>query len=311
MDLGRIGIWSLAFTHGDRGVAREAAAELEELGFGALWLGGNPGGNPRGDLATTAELLAATTRAVVSPACISMWHQPASALAAAYHAVPALMRDRLLLGLGVGHPETEQGYHRPYTSLRDYLDELDDLPAPVPRPARLLCAHGPRMTRLAAARAAGVQPHLTTTDHTARTRVLLGDGPLLAPSVSVVLETDPGRARRMARTALAPYLAQPNYANNWLRSGFTADDLAANGSDRLIDALFAWGTADRIAGQIAERLAVGADHVAVQVVTKATYGFPRAEWRALARILPDMHHFVPAWGARPPTGTAVDLFGTD
>ncbi|MEV6081336.1 TIGR03620 family F420-dependent LLM class oxidoreductase [Streptomyces sp. NPDC052069] len=286
LDLGRIGIWSLAFTHGDRGAAREAAAELEELGYGTLWLGGNPGGNPCGDLVTTAELLAATNHTVVSPACVSIWHQHAPALAAAYHALPTHMRNRLLLGLGVGHPNTDQEYHRPYTSLRDYLDELDGLPALIPRRARLLCAHGPRMTRLAAARTVGVQPHLTTAVHTARTRELLGDGPLLAPSVSVVLETDPETARTVARAALAPYLVQANYANTWLRSGFTTDDLAAHGSDRLIDALFTWGTPDRITGQVSERLAAGADHVAIQVITDDTYGFPIAEWRALAQALP-------------------------
>ncbi|MFF9511562.1 TIGR03620 family F420-dependent LLM class oxidoreductase [Streptomyces sp. NPDC014724] len=286
LNLGRIGIWSLAFTHGDRGAASEAATELEELGYGALWLGGSPGGNPRGDLITTSELLAATNRAVIAPACVSIWHQPAHALAAAYHALPAQMRDRLLLGLGVGHPKLDQDYHRPYTSLRDYLDDLDRSPALIARPARLLCAHGPKMTLLAASRTAGIQPHFTTVGHTAHTRELLGGGPLLAPSASVVLETDPGRARAMARTALAPYLAQANYANSWLRSGFTADDLAAHGSDRLIDSLFAWGTLDRIAERVTERLDAGADHVAVQVVTDSTYGFPLAEWRSLAQALP-------------------------
>ncbi|WP_073792677.1 hypothetical protein [Streptomyces uncialis] len=203
MDLGCIGIWSLAFTHGDRGAAREAAAELEELSYGTLRWGGNPGGNPRADLVTTAELLAATNHAVVSPACVSIWHQHALALAAAYHALPARTRDRLLLGLGVGHPRVDQDYHHPYTSLYDYLDELDGLHAPVPRSARLLCAHGPQMTRLAAARTAGLQPHLTDAGHTAYTREVLGDGPLLAPSVSVVLETDPATARNPARSVLA------------------------------------------------------------------------------------------------------------
>ncbi|MEU1310988.1 TIGR03620 family F420-dependent LLM class oxidoreductase [Streptomyces cinnamoneus] len=288
LDLGRIGIWSVAFTHGDRGAAREAATELEELGYGTLWLGGSPGGNPRGDLVTTADLLAATNRTVVAPACVSIWHQSAPALAAAYHTLPAPMRNRLLLGLGVGHPRTDQDYHRPYTSLRDYLDKLDGLdhsPAPIPRVARILCAHGPRMTRLAATRTAGVQPHFTTANHTAHTRKLLGDGPLLAPSVSLVRETSPSTARATARAALAPYLAQPNYANHWLRSGFIVDDLTDHGSNRLIDALFAWGTLDQITDRIAERLAAGADHVAVQIVADSTHGFPLAQWRELAEAL--------------------------
>lgn len=285
MDLGRIGIWSRAFTHGDRGRATEAAAELEELGYGALWLGGSPGGNPRGDLVTTAELLAATARTVVAPACVSIWPQPAHTLAATYDALPAGRRARVLLGLGVSHPKVESRYHRPYTALHAYLDELDCAPAPLPKAARFIGAHGPRMTRLAAARAAGVHPHLTVPDHTAHTRKLIGDGPLLAPSVSVLLETSPSAARATARAALAPYLAQPNYANNWLRSGFTTDDLSGHGSNRLIDALFAWGTPERIAGRLAEHRAAGADHIAVQVVTDTPYDFPRAAWRTLADAL--------------------------
>ncbi|MFG2284867.1 TIGR03620 family F420-dependent LLM class oxidoreductase [Streptomyces sp. NPDC048595] len=287
LNLGRIGIWSLAFTHGERGEAREAAAELEELGYGTLWLGGNPGGNPRGDLVTTTELLAATNRTVVAPACVSIWHQPAAELAAAYHAVPDRQRARLLLGLGVSHSRVEQRYHRPYTVLSGYLDALDGSTSPLPKARRFLGAHGPKMTALAATRTAGVHPHLTVADHTAHTRKLLGDGPLLAPAVSVIPDPSPSTARATARAVLAPYLAQPNYANSWLRSGFTTDDLAAPGSDRLIDAVFAWGTPERIAGRIAERFAAGADHVAVQVVTdgRHPYTFPRTAWRTLAELL--------------------------
>ncbi|MFI1430371.1 TIGR03620 family F420-dependent LLM class oxidoreductase [Streptomyces lydicus] len=289
MDLGRIGIWSRAFAHGDRGRAREAAAELEELGYGTLWLGGSPGLNPRGDLVTTAALLAATDRTVVAPACVSIWHQPASELAATYHALPADHRARLLLGLGVSHPQFEQRYQRPYTALRGYLDALDGSTHPLPKDVRFLGAHGPHMTRLAAARCAGVHPHLTVPAHTAAARTLLGNGPLLAPSVSVVRAASPSEARTRARAALAPYLAQPNYANSWLRCGFSADDLSARGSDRLIDALFTWGTPERVgeraAARIAEHLAAGADHVAVQVVTDELHAFPLTEWRALAAEL--------------------------
>ncbi|MEU9118760.1 TIGR03620 family F420-dependent LLM class oxidoreductase [Streptomyces sp. NPDC048506] len=290
--VGRIGIWSLAFTHGDRGEAREAAAELEELGYDTLWLGGNPGGNPRGDLGTTAELLAATDRAVIAPACVSIWHQPAPALAAAYHALPTRHRARLLLGLGVSHPQVESRYHRPYTALSAYLDALDASTPRLPKAMRFLGAHGPKMTRLAATRTAGVHPHLTIPDHTAHTRKLIGDGPLLAPTVTVVMDAGASTARATARAALAPYLARSrNYANSWRRAGFTEDDLAAHGSDRLIDALFAWGTPDRIADRVAERFAAGADHIALQVVTDGPHGpydpyaFPRTAWRTLAEAL--------------------------
>ncbi|MEU3065056.1 TIGR03620 family F420-dependent LLM class oxidoreductase [Streptomyces subrutilus] len=285
MSLGRVGIWSLAFTHGNRHRAAQAAAELEELGYGTLWFGGRPGGNPRGDLVRPAELLAATDRITVATAGVSIWTQEAATLAADYHALPPARRERLILGLAVSHPLTEARYRLPYTALCTYFDELDGSTVPLPQSARLVCAHGPKMTRLAGTRSAGVHPHLTIPSHTASARKALGEGPILAPSVSVVMETNVSSARATARAALAPYLIQPNYANAWLRSGFTTSDLSAPGSDRLIDAVFARGTPERIAERITEHLTAGADHVAVQVVTRSPHSFPRAEWRALAEVL--------------------------
>lgn len=285
MELGMFGIWSLAFTHGDPGEAADAAAEAEELGYETLWLGGDPGGNPRGDLVTVARMLDATRRAVVAPACVSVWDRPADQLARAYHALPSADRERLVIGLGVSHGEIVSTYRRPYTAMAGYLEELDSGVPPLPVSARLIGAHGPRMTRLAADRTLGVHPYLVDTEHVIRTRELLGDGPLLALEQTVVAHTDPAVARARARWTLSPYMSLANYRAAWLRSGFTEEDLAGGGSDRLIDALFLWGNTEDIAAGLAERLKAGADHIAVQIATESRGTFARSAWRELAGVL--------------------------
>ncbi|MCT2548204.1 TIGR03620 family F420-dependent LLM class oxidoreductase [Streptomyces atratus] len=282
MELGTIGIWSLAFTHGDRTEARDAAAELEELGYGAIWLGGSPGGNPRGDLVTAAEVLAATDRIAVATACVSIWERSPNRLAATYHALPQQQRSRLLIGLGVSHADFVGRYREPYHALRSYLDELDAVTPSLPSTARMIGAHGPQMTRLAAARSTGVHPYLVDSAHTAWARAMLGDGPMLALEQTVILHTSAETARAKARTMLAPYLKLRNYRSAWLRRGFTTEDLAFGGSNRLIDALFAWGSPDEIAARLTEHRTAGADHVAVQVVTDTPATFARQAWRDLA-----------------------------
>ncbi|ROQ67315.1 putative F420-dependent oxidoreductase [Streptomyces sp. 840.1] len=285
MKLGTIGIWSLAFTHGDRGEAKEAAAELEDLGYGTLWLGGDPGGNPSGDLATAADVLDATDRVTVATGCVSIWDRPATRLAAAYHALPEHQRARLLVGLGVSHAECVDRYRRPYAALAGFLDELDAASPPLPASARIVGAHGPMMTRLGAARSVGVHPYLVDVTHTARARSELGTASLLATQQTVILTTAPATARSRARTMLAPYLRLANYREAWLRIGFDSGDLADGGSDRLVDALFACGTPDEIAARITEHTKAGADHIALQVVTADRSHFARAAWRELAAAL--------------------------
>ena len=285
MELGTFGIWSLAFTHGDRGEAADAAAEAEELGYGALWLGGEPGGNPRGDLLRAAGVLNATRHVTVATACVSIWAQPAGRLACAYHVLPAGDRERLVVGLGVSHGEIVDTYRRPYTAMADYLDGLDSTAMALPATARLVGAHGPRMTRLAARRSLGVHPYLVDTGHVARTRELLGPGPLLAVEQTVIPHDDPATARARARDALAPYMPLANYRSAWLRSGFTEEDLAGGGSDRLVDALFLWGKPEDIAAGLAERRKAGADHIAVQIATDSRGTFARSAWRELAAVL--------------------------
>jgi probable F420-dependent oxidoreductase len=256
MDLGRLGVWESR----NAGWLEEpeALSELAELGFDTLWLGGSP----PADLAQVERLLATTTRLVVATGIVNVWEAPADTVAASYRRIAS---DRLLLGIGVGHRiAVGDAYVRPYEKLAGYLDDLDA--GGVPAAARALAALGPRVLRLAADRTAGAHPYLVTPEHTARAREILGAGPLLVPEHKVVLETDPATARSIGRERLAPYLKMENYTNNWRRLGFTDDDLAAGGSDRLVDAMVAWGDEEAIRARVAEHLAAGADQVAVQVL---------------------------------------------
>lgn len=284
MELGRIGIWS-RHLWGERASVMEAAAELEDLGYGALWFPNAPRTFER-----ARDLLDATRRIVVAPGIASIWTHTAADAAAAHHALTQAHPGRFLLGLGVSHAhlvdrEEPGRYSRPLTKMREYLDSLDAAPTPVPIEQRILAALGPRMLELARNRSAGAHPYLGTVEHTRRAREVLGPGPLLAPELAVVLETDPSRARAIAREHLTFYLQAPNYTNNWLKLGFTLDDLAAGGSDRLVDEVVAWGATDAIRERITEHHRAGADHVCLQVLTPAAAELPIGGWRTLAAAL--------------------------
>ncbi|MEU7558089.1 LLM class F420-dependent oxidoreductase [Streptomyces eurythermus] len=279
--VGRYGVWSFELRSEDparRGELDEAAAELEELGYGAIWLGGNSTADH------AAPLIGATRGVVVGTSIQSVWQQDAATTAAGFDGLEKAHPGRFALGLGVSHGPLVKDYRRPYAAMVEYLDELDR--AGVPAERRVLAALGPRMLELARDRAAGAIPYLTTPEHTERAREILGAGPLLAPELKVVLESDPARARETARAYLARYLELPNYTNNFLRLGFTEADVADGGSDRLIDAVFAWGDEARIRERVTAFHEAGADHVALQVVT-ANIGeaLPRKEWRDLAALL--------------------------
>lgn len=279
--VGRYGVWSIGLRSEDparRGELDEAAAELEQLGYGAVWLGGNSAA------AHAAPLIGATRRIVVGTSILNIWQQDAPASAAGFSEVEADHPGRFLLGLGVSHGPLVKEYSRPYAAMTGYLDALDE--AGVPADRRVLAALGPRMLKLSGERAAGAVPYLVTPEHTARAREILGEGPLLAPEFGVVLEADPSRARALARDHLALYLTLPNYTDNFLRLGFTEADLTADGSDRLVDALYAWGDDDRIRHRVNAFHEAGADHVALQVVDGGTRdALPREAWRRLAALL--------------------------
>lgn len=279
--IGRYGVWSAGLRSEDparRGDITEAAAELEQLGYGAAWLGGNSAARH------AVPLLGATSRLVVGTSIQSIWQYEADASAAGFAEVDSAHPGRFLLGLGVSHARLAEQYRRPYSALVTYLNALDA--AGVPAGRRVLAALGPKTLELSRERAAGAIPYLVTPEHTAQARALLGDGPLLAPEFAVVPETDPSRARALARAHLALYLTLPNYTGNFLRLGFTEDDLAGGGSDRLVDTLYAWGDEDRIRDRADAFHRAGADHVAIQVVD-GTPGddLPREAWRRLAAVL--------------------------
>lgn len=284
-DIGRTGLWVFnTLVDPQDPEHRDALAEVDELGYGALWLG-----NAEGDLKQVAGVLDATERIVVATGIVKVWMQSAAELTRAYRDVPAQQLDRLLLGLGSSHAplvegETGQRYAKPYSKLVSYLDELDAEPNPVPHESLALAALGPRTLALAGERTKGAHPYLTTPEHTAQAREILGSGPLLAPEQKVVLESDPDRARAIAREGVAFYLELPNYLNNWRRMGYEEADFADGGSDRLIDQLVAWGELDDVVRRINEHHEAGADHVTLQVLNGQP-GLPRQEWRRLAEAL--------------------------
>lgn len=278
--VGRYGVWSGQLRSEDpEGAAEraEAAAEVEQLGYGALWLGGNTAARD------AAPLIGATGRIVVGTSIQSIWEHEASEAAASFAELEVSHPGRFVLGLGVSHGPTARGYRRPYSTMVGYLDELDR--AGMRSGHRVLAALGPKMLDLSRDRAAGAIPYLVTPEHTAQARERLGEGPLLAPELKVVLDADADRARATARAYLAMYLQLPNYTKNFLNLGFTEDDVSGGGSDHLIDAVFAWGDEATIRARIDAFHDAGADHVALQLVEDDMSRLPREGWRRLASLL--------------------------
>ncbi|HZQ65617.1 MAG TPA: TIGR03620 family F420-dependent LLM class oxidoreductase [Gaiellaceae bacterium] len=270
--LGRVGVWLGRLGWMPAAVEREASARIESLGFGTLWY--SESHSNKEALSHGALLLAATERITVASGIANVYARDPTAAAAGANALAEAYPGRFLLGLGVSHPTqvAPRGheYRSPVATMRDYLDAMDAAGYEGPTPAepfpRVLAALRPRMLELAAQRADGAHPYLVTVEHTRRARELLGNGPLLAPEQFVLLEPDASAARDAARTALSWYLQQPNYANalRWL--GFGDEDLAPIASDRLVDALVAWGDEEAVAERVRAHLEAGADHVCVQPI---------------------------------------------
>jgi probable F420-dependent oxidoreductase len=272
--LGRFGVWRGAWQ-----TTPDLAAKLEQLGYGALWLGGSPGG----DLVIVDELLDATSGLTVGTSIVNIWKDDAVTVAESFRRIEERQPGRFILGIGAGHPEATQEYSSPYAALQTYVDGL--LEHGVPAQSLVLAALGPKVLRLAGTRAAGAIPYLVPPEHTRLARELLGPGPLLAPEHKVVPDTDPERARELGgRRVRNPYLGLVNYTSNLRRLGFTDEDLEGNGSDRLIDALVAHGTGDQIAAQLSAHLEAGADHVCIQLLTDADAD-PMPGYEAVAAAL--------------------------
>jgi probable F420-dependent oxidoreductase len=291
MDVGRVGIWTAQLDLQPAARAREAAAELDELGFGALWVPEAVGREP---ISHAAVLLDATERIIVATGVAVIFNRVPSVAAAAQRLLADDSGGRFLLGLGVGHAAMIEGmlgqvWDRPLARMRDYLDAMDDAftvsPAPADDPPRVLSALGPRMLELAASRAWGALTYFVPVEHTAEARGHLGDGPMLLVEQAVALEADADVARDIARKYMSIYLTLPNYVNNLRRLGWGDDDLAGVGSDKLVDALVAWGDADAVSARVAAHHDAGADHVCIQVLGPDATALPLEQWRALAAAL--------------------------
>ena len=253
-DLGRYGVWTMG------PVRPEQAVEIEKLGYGAVWVGGSP----PAALAFVEPILEQTESLTVATGIVNIWSAPAYPISQSFDRIEKAYPGRFLLGVGVGHREHTEEYRTPYDALVEYLDKLDEYCVPTSR--RVLAALGPKVLKLAAQRSAGAHPYLTTPEHTAQARELVGKSVFLAPEHKVVLSTNAEEARAIGRKAVGFYLDLSNYVNSWKRIGFLDSDVAKPGSDKLIDAVVAHGSADDIAKRLDEHLRAGADHVAIQVL---------------------------------------------
>jgi probable F420-dependent oxidoreductase len=255
-DLGRFGFFGL-------GATPDQAQEIERLGYGTIWIGGSP----PAELSFVEPLLESTTTLKVATGIVNIWTAAAKPVAESFHRINAAYPGRFVLGVGVGHPESQVQYRKPYEALVSYLDDLDEYG--VPANQRVLAALGPRVLRLSAERAAGAHPANATPEHAARARAIIGPNALLAPVHNVVLTAPDAQgveeARAIGRTALDRYFDLTNYVSNWKRLGFTDADVTRPGSDKLIDAVVAHGTPDDIAKRLGEYLNAGANHVAILV----------------------------------------------
>ena len=278
MDIGSIGVWTSYRPFG-RERAGEAAKVAEDLGYGAWWVGGSP------HVPEIRPILEATSTLVAATGILNVWGNDPADTAAADAALREDFPERFLLGIGIGHPEATSDYRKPLTAMRTFLDGLDASPALPPVEERCLAALRPKMLDLARERSSGAHTYFVPVEHTRSARERLGPGKLLAPELACVVDTDPVRARAVARDYATLYLGLSNYTNNLLDLGFTEEDFAGGGSDRLIDAVIPHGSAEEIAEVVHAHLDAGADHVCVQPLGEP--GIPRASWTALAEVLID------------------------
>jgi probable F420-dependent oxidoreductase len=278
MEIGEIGIWTSYRAFGIEH-AGEAAQIVEQLGYGVFWVGGSP------HVADIRPVLEATSTLVAATGILNVWINDPGETAEADAALRANFPGRFMLGVGIGHPEATSDYRRPLQTMRAFLDGLDASPTPPPVDGRCLAALGPKMLDLAGERTAGTHPYFTTVEHTRFARKRLGSGKLVAPELACVVDTDPVRAKAVAREYAKLYLGLRNYTKNLLDFGFTERDLADGGSDRLIDAVIPQGSADQIAEVARAHLDAGADHVCIQPLGEE--GIPRKSWTSLASALID------------------------
>ena len=287
INLGRVGLWTADFDLQPMTKAQEAIAQVEAMGFGTVWV---PEAVLREPFASTSLLLSATKKMILATGIASIHARTAQTMQAGWKTVTEAFPDRFLLGMGVSHAPMVNGVHKgnyekPYSTMVGYLDAMDTgiffSPAPSAPPQRVLAALGPKMLKLAAERCAGAHPYFVPVEHTAMARGVMGADALLAPEQGVVFETDPTKARAIARQHMNTYTRLPNYVNNLVRLGFNADEVAKQ-EDHVVDAIVAWGTTEQITARIKAHLDSGADHVCVQVLTDAPGTLPMKQWQELA-----------------------------
>ena len=276
MELTKFGIWS-SFRGVEQDERVKAVALVEELGFGAFWLGGSP------RLPVLRPLLAATEKLVLATGIVNVWQYAPDELAAEFWELEADFPGRVLLGTGIGHPEATSEYTKPLTKMREFLAGLADAERPVPRQRQTIAALGPKMLDLSYEATLGTHPYFTPAAHTRYARERLGASALVAPEVAVVLDENPMTAKIAAREYASFYLGLRNYTNNLLAFGFTEEDFADGGSEELIEAVVPQGSAVQLGNAIQAHLDAGADHVCVQVVGAGSV--PVDRWRALAEVL--------------------------
>lgn len=294
MDLGRLGLWTFQLDVQPMSAALEAAHELEELGYRTVWVPEAVGREP---FANAAMLLSGTSGLNIATGIASIHARTAMTMQAGWKALSEAFPGRFLLGLGVSHQPMVEGVHKqaydkPYSTMVSYLDAMDGgmyvAAPPTVAPSRVLAALGPKMLQLAADRGLGAHPYFVPVEHTAYAREVMGPDALLAPEQMAVFETDPTKAREIARRAMRTYLALPNYTNNLRRLGWGDDDLLHGASDKLVDAIVVWGSLDTVVDRVRAHLVAGADHVCVQVLPSDGGSLPMREWRELATAIGDV-----------------------
>ena len=269
---------------------RRAVAEIEEMGFGAIWVGEFLA---REVFAACAIILAATSRITVATGIANIWARDPIAMMNGGRALAEAWPNRFVLTLGVSHAAfvKDRGhlYERPLTTMRAYLDQMEKAPYRAPQPDPpvpiVLGALGPKMMQLARERTAGAHPYFVPVEHTVEARGILGPDRLLAPEQAVVFAKTREAARPTGDIYMRTYLALPNYRNNLVRLGWSDDELTPPGSDRLFDAIVAWGDDEEIARKVRRHRDAGADHVALSVLMPTPDRAPIAELRRVAPLL--------------------------
>jgi len=287
--LGPVGFWTFQLDAQPASHARELVCEVEEMGFGAVWI--PEGFGSKEAFAHSSILLSGSERIVVATGIANVWARDPMAMSNGSKAIADAWPGRFLLGIGISHEVRASGRghtypEHPVQMMRQYLDSMDSLPGPdLPKAPTVLAALGPKMLALSAEKSMGAHPYFVPVEHTAQAREIIGPDKFLAPEQLVVLETDAGKARAIGREFMSHYLGLPNYANNLKRFGFTEEDMTGTYPDRFVDAVTAWGDVDAIRRRVKDHMDAGADHVSLQVLRADASEFPTKELRELASAL--------------------------